>query len=108
MPTDQPREQSLLFARESLHVGVLEQIRAVPVVTIVRDVEPDLVKPRGPLQYQVRQRILELPRLASLREELEHTRLDALGLREVDVIALLHAAHAALTRVLVGEAAHHV
>ena len=62
MRADQAREQPLLLAREARHVGVLEQVGAVAVVAVVRDVEPDLVQPRRPVQRQLGERILEPPR----------------------------------------------
>ena len=41
-------------------------------------------------------------------EQRDRGRLDAVGLQRVDVIALLHGAHAAHARILVGEAAHQI
>src|SRR5579883_510869 len=109
MTADHAREQALLLAREARHVGVLEQICAVAVITAVGDVEADLVQSRRPFQHQVGGRIpLQPPGIAGLLEEIQGRRLHPLGLREVDVIALLHAAHGAVARVLVRITAHHV
>ena len=99
---DQAREQPLLLAREAGHVGVLEQVGAVAVVAAVRDVEADLVQARGPLQRQVRERLLAASRSrATCSRKSQRRGLDALGLLGVDVVALLHRAHGALARVLV-------
>ena len=109
MTADHARQQPLLLAREPLHVGVLEQVGTVPVIAAVGDVEADLVQSRSPFQRHVRRRIpLELPGIPGLLQEIERRRLHSLGLREVDVIALLHAAHGAIARVLIRVAADHV
>ena len=108
MRADDGREDPLLFLRKSRHVRVLEQIRAVLVIVRMRDVQADLVQPRGPRQHQLRERLVQLPLAGRLPQEIQRRRFDALGLRRVDVIALLHRAHAALARVFVGEAADQV
>src|SRR5437764_8370193 len=108
MRSHEARQQPLLLAREARHVAVLEEVRAVAVVAAVGDVEPDLVQSRGPLERQVRQRLIESPRLARLLEEVAHGRFDALGLLEVDVIALLHRAYRELARIFALVAAEHV
>ena len=54
------------------------------------------------------ERVLESPFGLDLLEQRDGGRFDAVGLQRVDVVALLHRAHAAHARVLVGEAAHHV
>ena len=105
---DEAGEQALLLARKTRHVGVLEQVGAVAMIAAVRDIKAGLMQPRGPLQRKIRERILEPPRLAHLRQKLEHGRLHALGLREVDVIALLHRAHGALARIFIREPSEHV
>ena len=66
------------------------------------------MQPRRPLQRKIRERILEPPRVAHLRQKLEHARLHALRLRKIHVIALLHRAHRAFARILIREAAQHV
>jgi hypothetical protein len=105
---DQTRKQTLLLARKTRHVGVLKQIGAVAMVAAVRHIKARLMQARGPLQRKIRQRILEPPRMAHLREELKRGRLHALRLRKIHVIALLHRVHRALARILIREAAEHV
>ena len=68
---DHGREDPLLFLRESGHVRVLEQIRPVLVIVRMRDVEPDLVQPRGPRQDQFRERLVQLPLARRLPQEIE-------------------------------------
>ena len=74
----------------------------------VRDVEPALVQPRGPAQHRFGERILEPPFRLHLLQQMHGGGFDAVGLQRIDVIALLHGAHAAHARILVGEAAHEV
>ena len=78
------------------------------VVPGVRDVEPDLVQARAPLEQLRRQRILELPGGGDLLQEATHGRLDPPGLRDVDVVARLHRGDRALARILVRQPADHV
>ena len=78
------------------------------VIAGVGNVQADLVQARRPFQRQIRQGIAESPGLTRLLEKLQNCRFDTLGLREVDVVALLHAAHSALASVFVREAAEHV
>src|SRR5436305_295081 len=52
--------------------------------------------------------VVEPPRLARLLEEVAHGPFDALGLLEVDVIALLHRAYRELARIFALVAAEHV
>ncbi len=53
VPADQAREHPLFLARESRHVGVLQQVRAVLLVLRVRDVQADLVQPRRPREQRL-------------------------------------------------------
>ena len=66
------------------------------------------MQPRGPFQRQVRERLLQLPGLARLLEEVAYRRLDPFRLCHIDVVALLHGAHRALARILAAEATEHV
>ena len=104
MAADEPRQQTLLFAREARHIGVFEQIRAVLVMARMRDIEADLVQARRPSEQPRRQRIIELPGVCDLREQPEGGALDALGLRQIDLVAGLHGAHGALAGVLMVDA----
>jgi len=74
----------------------------------VRDVQADLVQPRRPAQDLLDRRVCERPRLLHLRQELGRGGFDALRLCEVDVIPLLHAAHRALARILIGVTAQQI
>jgi len=56
----------------------------MPVIPVVRDVQPDFVQARRPFQHQLRKRIVQLPRLPNLPEEIQHRRLDALCLQLAD------------------------
>src|ERR1700692_2604524 len=66
MTADQAGEQALLLARETGHVGVLQQICAMTMIAAVRDIKSRLVQARGPLQRKIRQGILEPPSVAHL------------------------------------------
>ena len=78
------------------------------VIAAVRHIEPDLVQPRRPLKHQLGVFLLEVPALGHLPEKCQCRGLDALGLRNIDVIAPLHRTHGALARVLIGQSADHV
>ena len=69
MRADQVREQQLLLARETRQVGVLQQVRAVAVITAVRHVQADFVQARGPFQNQLGLLVGDFPTLGHLREE---------------------------------------
>ena len=108
MPPHQARQQALLLAREAGHIRVFEQIRTVCVVAGVRDIEANFVQPGSPFQGQLGKRLVELPSVAHFSQKVQHGLLDALSLRQIDVIARLHGAHAALACVFVGETPDHV
>ena len=57
MTADQGRQQRLLFSRKSRHIGILQQIGAVPMVFRMSDVETGLMQPRAPAQGHFRERI---------------------------------------------------
>ena len=69
MRADQARDQLLLLGRETRHVGILEQIGAMPVIAVVGHIEADLMQPRAPGQTELGQRILESPGALDLRQE---------------------------------------
>ena len=104
MRADQRGQNLLFFLRKSRHVGMLEQIGAVLLVMRVRHVQTDLVQLRGPAQHRFREGIVQRPFGLGLAQEVQCRRLHSRGLRQIDVIAPLHGAHAAHARILVGEA----
>ena len=108
MSSDQRRQQQLLLARETGHVGVLQQVGTVPLILRVRDVQTGFVQPRGPSQHGFGQRVLQTPLGLDLLEQGHRRRFDAAGLNFIDVVAFLHGAHAAHARIFIGESSHQV
>ena len=108
MCADDAREYPLLFLRKPGHIGVLEQIGAVLLVVRMRYIESDLVQARRPRQHQLGERLIQTPCSLGLAQKIQRSRLDALGLREIDVIARLHRPYAQHARVLVREASDQV
>ena len=98
----------MLLVPEARHVGILEQVGAVAMIAAVRDIEPDLVQARRPLQRQLRLGVGKTPVAGNLREEPQRARLDPRRLRGIDVIAAHHRPDGALARVLISESTHHV
>ena len=68
------------------------------------DVKTGLVQPRRPAQRHLRERILEPPALLDLLQQRDRGGFDSIGLLVIDVIALLHRAHAAHPRIFIREA----
>ena len=78
------------------------------MIAAVRHVESDLVQARGPAQELFDRRIRQRPGLLHLRQEIDRRGFDTFCLDEIDVVALLHAAHRALARIFVGVPAQQV
>src|SRR5690606_31295922 len=108
MTRDQRGQKLLLDPPEARQFRVREQITAVLMVFRMRDVEADLVQARGPLEQLTAARIVEPPSRLDLIEQRLDGSLDPGPLLLVDVVAMLHAAHRPLARVLVAEATQHV
>ncbi len=105
------REHVLLVLGEAGHLAVRDEIRAVTVVSAVRDREADFVQARRPREHPTRVvvvSVIEIPRLPGLREEVERTPLDARRLLLVDAMALRIGADGPISNVLVVDAAEQI
>jgi hypothetical protein len=87
---------------------VFEQIGAVTVIAGMRNVQACLVQPRGPAQHGFRQGVFQSPGVFDLLQQRHRGRFDAVSLHFVDVVALLHGAHAAHARIFIGESSHEI
>ncbi|KPX74892.1 Uncharacterized protein ALO84_05685 [Pseudomonas syringae pv. maculicola] len=87
---------------------MLDQIRAVLVVMIVGDVQPDFMHLGGPAQQFGVALVLQLPALGNLLQRMQRLGFDACGLFQIDVITLHQRAEGALTHVFVVMTAHQV
>lgn len=108
MPGDQRRQHVLLLLRESWHVAVIHEIRAVTVISAVSDRKTDLVETRCVGEIASAVVLVDLPRFGGLFEQIESDALDASGMFRIDPMSFAHHAHGAVANILVMDAPEQV
>ena len=105
LAADQHREETLLCARKTRHVGVLGDVRAMPLVTVMRNIEADLVQSRRPVEHLARNLPGESPLPFALRVEIGGGTCHSIRLLFVHLVARSHCHHGAVARILMLQAA---